>query len=107
MDFDVYKTGFNQVKNHIQQGDSFLCNLTYPTEIRTNFSLADMYSYAHAHYKLRFKNQFVCFSPECFIKIKGNHIYSYPMKGTIDANITDAASILLGDEKEVQEHLLL
>ena len=39
---------------------------------------------ANAPYKLRVKDQFVCFSPETFITIEGNTIHTFPMKGTID-----------------------
>ena len=51
-----------------------------------------------------FDDQFVIFSPECFIKIKDSTIYSYPMKGTIDAGIPNAARLLLNDPKEKAEH---
>jgi para-aminobenzoate synthetase component 1 len=38
------------------------------------------------------------------VKIIDGHIYSYPMKGTIDASIPDAKNILIEDEKELSEH---
>ena len=49
-------------------------------------------------------NPFVCFSPETFIRIKGGRIYSYPMKGTLDASLPDAEKQLMGDRKEAAEH---
>ena len=49
-------------------------------------------------------NPFVCFSPETFIRIKGGRIYSYPMKGTLDASLPDAEKQLMEDEKEAAEH---
>ncbi len=49
-------------------------------------------------------NSFVCFSPETFIRIKGGRIYSYPMKGTLDASLPDAEKQLMEDEKEAAEH---
>ena len=49
-------------------------------------------------------NPFVCFSPETFIRIKGGRIYSYPMKGTLDASLPDAEKLLMEDEKEAAEH---
>ena len=33
----------------------------------------------------------ITFSPEIFVRIEGGKISSYPMKGTIDANIPNAA----------------
>ena len=47
---------------------------------------------------------FVCFSPETFVKIKGGRIYSYPMKGTLDASLPNAEKLLMEDRKETAEH---
>ena len=47
---------------------------------------------------------FVCFSPETFVRIKGGRIYSYPMKGTLDASLPDAEKQLMEDRKEAAEH---
>ena len=50
------------------------------------------------------KDRFVVFSPEIFVKIRDGHIYSYPMKGTIDATLPDARRRILDDPKETAEH---
>ena len=50
------------------------------------------------------KDRFVVFSPEIFVKIRDEHIYSYPMKGTIDATLPDARRRILEDPKETAEH---
>jgi para-aminobenzoate synthetase component 1 len=50
------------------------------------------------------KDDFVLFSPECFVKIKEGAIFSFPMKGTIDASIPNAEEILWSDVKEKAEH---
>ena len=47
---------------------------------------------------------FVCFSPETFVRIKGGRIYSYPMKGTLDASLPNAEKQLMEDRKEAAEH---
>ncbi|MFC2116330.1 aminodeoxychorismate synthase component I [Bacteroidota bacterium] len=47
------------------------------------------------------------FSPETFVQIKGGYIYTYPMKGTIDASLPDAREILLNDKKEMAEHVTI
>ena len=47
---------------------------------------------------------FVCFSPETFVRIKGGRIYSYPMKGTLDASLPKAEKQLMEDRKEAAEH---
>jgi para-aminobenzoate synthetase component 1 len=101
---ETYQKAFQLVQKHLQRGDSYLINLSAPTKIETNLSLKDIFLHSKAKYKLYFKNEFVCFSPEIFIKIENNQIKSYPMKGTISAQIPDAENIILKDEKELSEH---
>jgi len=102
--FERYQKGFSIVFDAIQRGDSFLLNLTFPTKIKTNLTLKEVFDHSMAKYKLLFKDKFVVFSPEPFITIKGNTISSYPMKGTIDAGIENAKEKLLNNIKEVSEH---
>ena len=90
--------------NHIRLGNTYLLNLTFKTKIQTRLSLPEIFEHSNAPYKLLYKNQFVVFSPEAFVKIEGNTISSYPMKGTIDAGIQDAETVLLNDRKELAEH---
>lgn len=104
IDKSTYTTGFNYVKQQILLGNSYLTNLTFPTPIKVKASLKLIIESAQAKYKLFFKDQFISFSPECFIKITGGKIYTFPMKGTIDASITNAKDILLNDQKEIYEH---
>jgi len=102
--FETYQARFDQVMQHIQKGNTYLINLTVATPIELKGSLFDVFYASKAKYKLVVKNQFVCFSPEIFVQIKGNRIYSYPMKGTIDASLPDAAQLILADKKETAEH---
>ena len=102
--FKVFKKSFDQVLNEIKIGNSFLTNLTFPTRIETDLSLYEIFQRSDAPYKLLFKDIFVVFSPELFIKISDNRISSYPMKGTIDASIHDAERKILNDPKETAEH---
>ncbi len=99
-----YQQGFELVQQALQQGNSYLLNLTYQTEISGNFTLEQLFYQTHAPYKLWLKNQFVCFSPECFVNIHANKIATYPMKGTINAHLPNAETKLLSDEKEQREH---
>jgi para-aminobenzoate synthetase component 1 len=99
-----YKKAFIQVRDHLVFGNSYLVNLTFPTIINTNSSLKEIIKQASAKYKLDFKNEFISFSPESFIKIKNDKIFTFPMKGTIDARIENAKEILLNDKKETYEH---
>ncbi len=99
-----YIKAFEIVTENINFGNSYLLNLTFPTGISTNNTLEDIFVAAKASYKLLYKDRFTVFSPECFIKIKDDLIYSYPMKGTIDASIPNAERMILEDEKELREH---
>lgn len=102
--FDEYEVQFNLVKKNILLGNSYLTNLTCATPIEINLNLEEIYRYSKAKYKLFWKKNFVCFSPETFVKIQNGKIYSYPMKGTIDASIENAAEKILADKKEMAEH---
>ncbi len=99
-----YKSAFDGVKSEIQGGNSFLLNLTFPTKIETNYSLLELFKISLAKYKLFYKNEFIVFSPETFVKIVNGKIITHPMKGTIDASIPDARNIILNDVKETAEH---
>jgi para-aminobenzoate synthetase component 1 len=103
--FEQYERAFQQVQSELRHGNSFLLNLTFPTQIDTNLSLKDIFQYSRAKYKLLFKNQFTVFSPESFVQIEENgSISSFPMKGTMDASIPNAAQIILHNPKEKSEH---
>lgn len=104
---EQYREKFEQVQEHICNGNTYLLNLTQPTQLDSTLSLKQIYTMAHAPYKLRVKNEFVCFSPEPFITIEKNTIHTYPMKGTIDAALPDAVNVILNDPKEFAEHTMI
>ena len=99
-----YQKKFDLVKSHLNRGDSFLTNLTVKTKIEINRSLRDLFFLSKARYKLWYKEQFLVFSPEIFVQIRDQKIYSFPMKGTTDASLPNARDLLLNDEKELAEH---
>jgi len=101
---EQYAIEYGKVQESIQNGDTYLLNLTNKCKISTSFSLKQIYHASKAKYKLLYKDQFVVFSPECFVKMENGIISSYPMKGTIDASIPNAENILLSDAKEKAEH---
>ncbi|MDD4033137.1 MAG: aminodeoxychorismate synthase component I [Bacteroidales bacterium] len=106
--YSRYKTGFDFVQQQLQLGNSFLVNYTLPTEVQTNYSPGEIFTRARAPYKLFLSGRFVVFSPETFVRIdpKGS-ISSFPMKGTIDANIPGAEQLILSDAKEMAEHFTM
>jgi para-aminobenzoate synthetase component 1 len=105
--FEKYQKAFNEVIEEIKKGNTYLLNLTFPTKIETNLNLLTIFYYANAPFKLYFKDKFICFSPERFVKIKNNKIYTYPMKGTIEADIPNAKEKILTDIKEMAEHTMV
>ncbi len=106
--FEIYEKAFNNVVKHEKAGNSYLVNLTFKNPVKINLDLPEIFYNSRAKYKLYFKNsfqEFVLFSPETFISITGGKIFTYPIKGTIDAGIPNAKEILAKDNKERAEHL--
>lgn len=102
--YPIYEQACTTVKKNILYGNSFLLNLTFPSKLKTDLSMQEIFKYSKAPYKLNFKDQFVVFSPERFVRIAENFIYSNPMKGTIDASVKGAKKSILTNEKEMWEH---
>jgi para-aminobenzoate synthetase component 1 len=100
----IYQKAFDAVKKELNTGNSFLLNLTFPTALNTTANLKEIYQKASAPYKLLYKDKFVLFSPECYLKIENGTIFSYPMKGTINSAIPNAEELLLSNKKELYEH---
>jgi para-aminobenzoate synthetase component 1 len=107
IDFQDYKKKFDFVIQKIESGETYILNLTQETEIKSELTLKEMYSLANAHYKLRYKDEFICFSPEKFVQIRNDKIDTFPMKGTIDASIPYAKEKILNNKKEMAEHIMV
>ncbi|HIM94157.1 MAG TPA: aminodeoxychorismate synthase component I [Campylobacterales bacterium] len=105
--FMEYKNSLDKIIEQICLGNTYLLNLTFKTPIETNLSLKEIFTYARAKYKLYFKDEFICFSPEKFIEIEGDSISTYPMKGTIEASIPNAKKKILSNQKEMAEHVMI
>ena len=107
VDFATYQSAMEKIQEEIRSGNTYLLNLTFRTPIQTDLTLQEIFRFSKAKFKLYFKGEFICFSPERFVEIEGNTIATYPMKGTIDANIPDAKAKILADEKEMAEHVMI
>lgn len=103
--YEAYKKGFDVIYAALARGDSYLANYTVRTPIDMPHSLGDVFDAATAPFCLMVPGRFVCFSPERFVRIDGGSIYTYPMKGTIDASVPNAESVILKDCKEAAEHV--
>lgn len=99
-----YAIGFEKVKTHLKAGDSFLVNYTCITPLTLDRNHEEIFHSVKSKYKIWYKGEFVCFSPETFVRIQGGRIFSYPMKGTIDADLPNARELILSDTKEMAEH---
>jgi len=107
IEFSIYQKAIDRVKEEIQKGNTYLLNLTFATPLQTPLSLEEIFYRAKAPFKLYFDNRFICFSPERFIQIQNNTLSTYPMKGTIDANIPCAQEKILSNPKEMAEHTMM
>ncbi len=105
--FEIYKKAFDEVQKQIHKGNTYLLNLTFGTPIVLSHSLFETFLATKAKFKLYFQGRFICFSPERFVKIEGNTISTYPMKGTIDASISNAKEKILSNQKEMAEHTMV
>lgn len=105
INFETYQKAFDLVKNELNYGNSFLVNLTAPSNIKMNWTLDQVFNHSKARYKVHLKDFFVCFSPETFIQIdEFGKVISRPMKGTIKEENETAKDIILNDNKELFEH---
>nr|WP_262150331.1 aminodeoxychorismate synthase component I [Chryseobacterium foetidum] len=101
---DAFRKGFDHVQSNLRLGNSYLTNYTRKTEIETNLTLKEIFYHSQAKYKVLSEDFFVFFSPETFVKIIDGKILTFPMKGTIDASLDNAAEVLKNDPKEKAEH---
>lgn len=104
VEFSIYRNAFQKIQYHLGRGDSFLLNLTFETPLKTNLSLEELFNVSQARYKLYFKDLFVTFSPEPFVRIADGTISAFPMKGTIPASMPQARKEIMNDPKELEEH---
>lgn len=102
-----YREALDRVLEEIRSGNTYLLNLTFRTPVESDYTLKEIFQYSQAKFKLYFKDEFTCFSPERFIDIQQNMIATYPMKGTIEASLVDARERILANPKESAEHVMI
>ncbi|MCU0448691.1 MAG: aminodeoxychorismate synthase component I [Bernardetiaceae bacterium] len=112
-DFAEYEKSFALVMSHLRAGNTYLCNLTWPTPIHCNWGLRELFFLTQAKYKCWLPGQFVCFSPETFVQMGPldparpagpGWMRTHPMKGTISEQVPQARQVILADAKEHAEH---
>jgi len=102
--FDRYAKQFQKIQQEFQKGNIYLLNLTHSTLVHCQSNLSEIYNQSRAKYKVYYPGHFVVFSPEPFVRIRNNEIYTCPMKGTIRTDIPNARKLLWADSKEQAEH---
>ncbi len=102
--FQVYLSKFNRIQKEIHKGNTYLLNLTCKTPLNEDINLKSLFLAASAPYKLWIKDLFTVFSPESFIRIEGDRISTFPMKGTRIKEGEESRESLLSDSKETAEH---
>lgn len=107
LSFQEYENKFNRIFKHLLRGDSFLVNLTIRSAIELNYSTKELFHLSDSRYKCWMRDQFLFYSPEIFVQIKEGKIFSYPMKGTIDASLENARESILNNKKEQAEHITI
>jgi para-aminobenzoate synthetase component 1 len=107
VDFNTYEEKFNKVIKSIKTGYTYVLNLSEETEIKIDSKLKEIYDFSQAKYRIRFRDKFISYSPETFIKITNNTIETFPMKGTLDGSIPNGDEVLLQSEKELAEHVMI
>jgi len=129
--FETFRRAFDRVQAELRAGNTFLLNLTARTPITLPLGLDEVFQFSEARYKFWWKTtpensssekapllgglggtgrrefpaitEFVCFSPEPFVRVEGTRIATFPMKGTLPAS-QGARARLLADPKEEAEH---
>jgi para-aminobenzoate synthetase component 1 len=118
-DHTAYRRGFERIASAIAAGEIYQANLT--RAIRLPFEgdalscflrLSARQRVAHGAYLDLDAFQIVSNSPECFLRIDGDRIETFPIKGTrarTQAEHRDAASAaeLRADPKELAEHVMI
>ncbi len=119
VDFIEYSDAICEIKNEIALGNTYEVNYTYDFEVECNCGDFELFEYLlqkqKTPYNFYLKNDFdtvLSFSPELFFTLKGNHIITKPMKGTIKRGQNpeeDAQMIefLRNDEKNRAENVMI
>ncbi len=114
-----YEAAVEKVKRHIEAGDIYQANFTFPAEVRTAGDPLAVYAairkragagygaivFTGAHWLLSF-------SPELFFTLSGGHVATRPMKGTAERGADPerdrrATEELRGDPKQRAENLMI
>lgn len=92
-------SAIHALQAEMQAGRSYLVNYCSQTGVRLNLPPERLFERSAAPFTVWLESEFISFSPEAFVSVSGDTIFTNPMKGTGP----DAAA-LLADAKEQAEH---
>ena len=87
---DIYSDKIKLILEHIEKGETYQVNFTFPIHFTLNGDLPSFYEALKSTQKVSYNavindgsRMILSFSPELFFKLKNNEILTRPMKGTI------------------------
>ena len=113
---DVYPARVRRILDYLVAGDAYQINFTQPfwapvlAPAWALFArLARTHPAAYAAYLDLGDRQIVCNSPELFLRRRGAHVETRPIKGTRGRDVDDAAALaaLRRDPKDAAEHVMI
>lgn len=114
-----YSEKINIIKNYIRSGDTYQINFTDKYNSTFQGSSLSLYEdlkkkqrVPYAAYIKSDSRHIICLSPELFLKINGNEIFTRPMKGTVKRGKTlkedsELSSWLASDRKNQAENVMI
>ncbi|MBI9016000.1 MAG: aminodeoxychorismate synthase component I [Phycisphaerae bacterium] len=118
-DRSQYQEKFNKVQNHLNEGDSYQVNLTFPLKSKFSGDSMGCYTFLKRAQNCDFCGfmeidglTIISASPELFFQKNGNTIRTRPMKGTAKRGLTYKEDIQIRDEmchseKQMAENLMI
>ena len=108
-----YFRSIENIKRQIYNGITYEVNYTYPSEVFTNLDDFELYEWLLSRQKTPYNaflqnkyEKILSFSPELFFKLKGNKIYTKPMKGTAP-KAENQREFLYNDIKNRAENIMI
>ncbi|HEX8526122.1 aminodeoxychorismate synthase component I [Allosphingosinicella sp.] len=115
----AYEARVETVRRHIEAGDVYQVNLTFPAEVKVAGNPLALYATirrraraGHGAIAFTGAHWILSFSPELFFEIEGRRITARPMKGTAPRGADpqsdrEAARALVEDPKQRAENLMI
>jgi len=109
----TYREALDAILKHLQRGDIYEVNYctafeSSPVELDPLplfVALNEESKSPYAAYYRRGTSHLMCFSPERFVTIRGDEVWSQPIKGTASSDSDPA--LLQNDPKEISENIMI